>query len=208
MRGLGEVGGGDQGTGLIDDNTLGMEAGASLAIAGERARVVEDLGQALAGPDFVAEAVRELSQKQHVRGFVAVLAVDVHEQFHAEVKFCVHPLGKGSEKGFGLVAAVQGVARDQNALARRSEQLLHDNGGVAARASQHFRTGPNQRHPVGNGLGAVFDAGGRPDLGIIFKPEILGPIIGLAVLSLVPIIYKRLKSGGSEPASPVSGERS
>ena len=61
---------------------------------------------------------------------------------------------------------------------------------------------------VGNGLGAVFDAGGRPDLGIIFKPEILGPIIGLAVLSLVPIIYKRLKSGGSEPASPVSGERS
>ncbi|MEK9723628.1 MAG: VTT domain-containing protein [Rhodospirillaceae bacterium] len=47
---------------------------------------------------------------------------------------------------------------------------------------------------VGNGLGAVFDAGGTPDLGIIFQPEILGPIVGLAVLSLVPIVYKRLKT--------------
>ncbi len=45
---------------------------------------------------------------------------------------------------------------------------------------------------IGNGLGAVFEAGGTPDMGIIFAPQILGPIIGLAVLSLVPIIYKRL----------------
>jgi len=47
---------------------------------------------------------------------------------------------------------------------------------------------------VGNGLGAVFDAGGTPDLGIIFQPDILGPIIGLAVLALIPILYKRIKS--------------
>lgn len=47
---------------------------------------------------------------------------------------------------------------------------------------------------VGNGLGAVFDAGETPDLGIIFKPEILGPIIGLAVLALIPVIYKRIKA--------------
>lgn len=46
---------------------------------------------------------------------------------------------------------------------------------------------------VGNGLGAIFDQGGTPDLGIIFQPEILGPILGLAVLSLVPVIYKRFK---------------
>jgi uncharacterized membrane protein YdjX (TVP38/TMEM64 family) len=44
---------------------------------------------------------------------------------------------------------------------------------------------------VGNGLGAVFDAGGTPDLGIIFKPTVLGPILALALLSLVPVIYKR-----------------
>jgi uncharacterized membrane protein YdjX (TVP38/TMEM64 family) len=48
---------------------------------------------------------------------------------------------------------------------------------------------------VGNGLGAVFDAGETPDLGIIFEPEILAPIVGLAVLSVVPILYKRLKRG-------------
>lgn len=47
---------------------------------------------------------------------------------------------------------------------------------------------------VGNGLGAVFKSGGMPDLKIIFEPEILTPILGLAILSLVPIIYKKVKS--------------
>lgn len=44
---------------------------------------------------------------------------------------------------------------------------------------------------VGNGLGRVFKAGGEPDLGLILAPEILIPIIGLAVLALIPVIYKR-----------------
>jgi uncharacterized membrane protein YdjX (TVP38/TMEM64 family) len=44
---------------------------------------------------------------------------------------------------------------------------------------------------VGNGLGAVFDQGQKPDLSIIFKPEILLPILGLAVLSLLPVAYNR-----------------
>ena len=48
---------------------------------------------------------------------------------------------------------------------------------------------------VGNGLGAVFDAGGTPDLGTIFEPEILASIIGLAVLALIPVAYKRFKGG-------------
>ncbi|MBL6958013.1 MAG: TVP38/TMEM64 family protein [Rhodospirillales bacterium] len=46
---------------------------------------------------------------------------------------------------------------------------------------------------VGNGLGAIFEAGGTPDLGIIFNPEILLPIAGLALLSLIPVIYKKYK---------------
>jgi len=50
---------------------------------------------------------------------------------------------------------------------------------------------------VGNGLGEVFEAGGTPDLMIIFKPEILVPILCLAILSLVPIIYKKIKSAQS-----------
>lgn len=44
---------------------------------------------------------------------------------------------------------------------------------------------------IGNGVGAVFDAGGTPDLGTIFKPEILLPILGLAALAMIPVIYKR-----------------
>lgn len=48
---------------------------------------------------------------------------------------------------------------------------------------------------VGNGLGAILDRGETPNLLIVFEPQILTPIVGLAVLSLVPIIYKRLKRG-------------
>ncbi|MBC8269851.1 MAG: TVP38/TMEM64 family protein [Rhodospirillaceae bacterium] len=49
---------------------------------------------------------------------------------------------------------------------------------------------------VGNGLGVVFEGGGEPDLGIILAPEILIPIIGLAALALIPVIYKKfIKSG-------------
>lgn len=46
---------------------------------------------------------------------------------------------------------------------------------------------------VGNGVGAVLDQGGKPDLGIIFTPPILLPILGLAVLALIPVFYKRVK---------------
>ncbi len=46
---------------------------------------------------------------------------------------------------------------------------------------------------VGNGLGSVFDQGKTPDLGIIFKPEILLPILALAILSLVPVAYRRYR---------------
>ena len=43
---------------------------------------------------------------------------------------------------------------------------------------------------VGNGLGAIFDAGETPDLSIIFAPEILLPLIGLAALAMLPVLYK------------------
>jgi len=44
---------------------------------------------------------------------------------------------------------------------------------------------------VGNGLGAVLDAGERPDLGLVFRPEILLPLVGLGVLALLPVAVKR-----------------
>ena len=58
---------------------------------------------------------------------------------------------------------------------------------------------------VGNGLGALFDAGKSPDLGIIFAPDILIPLIGLAVLSLLPIAYKKFK--GKAPGAGDSQSR-
>ncbi|MFW5678656.1 MAG: TVP38/TMEM64 family protein [Pseudomonadota bacterium] len=44
---------------------------------------------------------------------------------------------------------------------------------------------------VGNGIGVVLEQGDRPDLGLVFRPEILGPLIGLALLALLPVGYKR-----------------
>lgn len=49
---------------------------------------------------------------------------------------------------------------------------------------------------VGSGLGAVFAAGESPDLGIVFEPAILLPILGLAALSLLPVVYKRWRRSG------------
>ncbi len=46
---------------------------------------------------------------------------------------------------------------------------------------------------VGSGLGGVLDRGGTPDLGIVFSPEILIPILALAILSLAPIAWRRYR---------------
>lgn len=47
---------------------------------------------------------------------------------------------------------------------------------------------------VGNGLGAVLDAGGKPDVDIIYAPDVLAPILGLALLSLLPVLRRRLRA--------------
>ena len=46
---------------------------------------------------------------------------------------------------------------------------------------------------VGAGLGAVFERGGTPDLGIIFEPRILLPLLGLCALAALPIALKALR---------------
>ncbi len=46
---------------------------------------------------------------------------------------------------------------------------------------------------VGAGLGEVFARGETPDLGIIFEPHILLPILGLAALAALPIAIKALR---------------
>jgi uncharacterized membrane protein YdjX (TVP38/TMEM64 family) len=44
---------------------------------------------------------------------------------------------------------------------------------------------------LGNGLGSVVQ---EPDLGIVFRPSVLIPIVGLALLALIPVGYKRWRS--------------
>ncbi|MGB0926843.1 MAG: TVP38/TMEM64 family protein [Pikeienuella sp.] len=46
---------------------------------------------------------------------------------------------------------------------------------------------------VGAGLGEVFARGETPDLGVIFEPKVLGPLLGLAALSAMPILIKKMR---------------
>jgi uncharacterized membrane protein YdjX (TVP38/TMEM64 family) len=52
---------------------------------------------------------------------------------------------------------------------------------------------------VGAGLGLVIDRGERPNLGIIFEWRILLPLLGLAILALVPVLYNHLRSRKTSP---------
>lgn len=53
---------------------------------------------------------------------------------------------------------------------------------------------------IGNGLGAAFAAGEAPDLGLIFDPAILLPLLGLALLALLPAVYKKVRGRPVPPA--------
>ena len=67
------------------------------------------------------------------------------------------------------------------------EYIFRDYSGVFVYAS------------LGNGLGALLERGEAPNFGIIFTPEILIPIVGLAILAFIPIVYRRyVKSVTSE----------
>jgi len=46
---------------------------------------------------------------------------------------------------------------------------------------------------IGAGLGDVFARGESPNLGVIFEPFILTPILGLCLLAALPILFKTFK---------------
>lgn len=46
---------------------------------------------------------------------------------------------------------------------------------------------------VGAGLGEVFARGEKPNLGILFEWQVLGPILALCVLSALPILLKKFR---------------
>jgi uncharacterized membrane protein YdjX (TVP38/TMEM64 family) len=53
---------------------------------------------------------------------------------------------------------------------------------------------------LGNGVGTLIESGQHPDRYMIFRPNILLPIIGLAALALLPVVYKRWRGRSHEPA--------
>jgi uncharacterized membrane protein YdjX (TVP38/TMEM64 family) len=60
---------------------------------------------------------------------------------------------------------------------------------------------------VGNGLGALLDRGEKPDLKIVFQWEILLPILGLAVLALLPVVLKRIQARRAAPSRSSPGPK-
>jgi len=48
---------------------------------------------------------------------------------------------------------------------------------------------------VGAGLGEVFAAGGQPDLGAIFRPGVLIPLLALAALAALPMLLRARQKG-------------
>ena len=51
---------------------------------------------------------------------------------------------------------------------------------------------------VGAGLGEVFDRDEVPDLGVIFAPHILGPLLALLALAFMPALLRRVRSTGRD----------
>jgi uncharacterized membrane protein YdjX (TVP38/TMEM64 family) len=47
---------------------------------------------------------------------------------------------------------------------------------------------------LGTGMGDIITASQAPDLSILFRPSVLLPVMGLAVLALMPVLYKRWRA--------------
>lgn len=47
---------------------------------------------------------------------------------------------------------------------------------------------------LGSGMGDIITASQAPDLSILFRPSVLLPVMGLAVLALMPVLYKRWRA--------------
>lgn len=49
---------------------------------------------------------------------------------------------------------------------------------------------------LGAGLGEVFASGQEPNLRVIFEPHVLLPLVGLGLLSLLPVVLRRFRRSG------------
>ncbi|RKF12845.1 TVP38/TMEM64 family protein [Roseovarius spongiae] len=46
---------------------------------------------------------------------------------------------------------------------------------------------------IGVGLGEVFDRGERPDLSLLWEPQVIGPLLGLSALAALPIVIRAVR---------------
>ncbi|MEI9890419.1 MAG: VTT domain-containing protein, partial [Caulobacteraceae bacterium] len=59
---------------------------------------------------------------------------------------------------------------------------------------------------LGSGLGRMFDRGLRPDLHSLITPELILPLAGLAVLSVLPILYHQWRGRRAAAAAFVADD--
>jgi hypothetical protein len=109
-----------------------METCPLAAIERQRSWVVVDVGESISGPEVLAKMLGELSKKDGLWGLVLVLSVDVREQSHSQIRFSVHSLGQSAKEGLSLTTAVEGIARDQDAIASFPKELLDYDSGASA----------------------------------------------------------------------------
>lgn len=58
---------------------------------------------------------------------------------------------------------------------------------------------------IGAGLGSVFESGEAFAIGNVMTPEILGALIGLGLLALLPVVYKKIKAKRVNNIEPHAG---
>jgi len=51
---------------------------------------------------------------------------------------------------------------------------------------------------VGAGLGSVSEAGRNPDLSVILRPAVIGPLVALAVLAMLPVAWRHWRAPVAE----------
>lgn len=60
---------------------------------------------------------------------------------------------------------------------------------------------------IGDNVGALIDAGHESDLDVIFSPRIFFPLLALAALSLLPVLWRRLHPNGSSDSNSTDDGR-
>jgi hypothetical protein len=138
LASLGEVGGGEEDAAAIDEDDLGVLAGPTGRIRVEGARVVEELREAVSGPEAAAEAVEEAGAELVLAALVvARAALDVDDEADVEGGVVAHTLGEGAPEvagahGGGVAfGAIEGEIGDEDGGCGLAAEVADDDCRVA-----------------------------------------------------------------------------